>query len=85
MSICEALIAEVAEVERAFIDPKAYTYYEYYQRSGTGLDFVTWCQEKNLEVPQGWEKVQAERLEGMRQYQEQQAQSRSEQEDNMEM
>ena len=65
--------AEAAESLVGTIDPRAYAYYDNYSKSGSPLGFVKWCDEKGLEVPRGWEKIEKERLEGMTQYQEQQA------------
>lgn len=65
--------AKQAEALVGTIDPTAYTYYDAYSKSGSPLEFVKWCDEKGLEVPRGWEKVQEERLAGQREYQEQQA------------
>ena len=65
--------AAAAEIVNETIDPRAYAYYDAYSKSGSPLEFVKWCDEKGLDVPNGWQKIQAERFAGMSQYQEQQA------------
>ena len=65
--------AKVAEALNETIDPMAYGYYDTYSNSGSPLDFVSWCDQKGVQPPMGWQKVEAERLAGMKAYQEQQS------------
>jgi hypothetical protein len=58
------------------ISAEAYTMYDAYQKSGTGKTFPNWClEDKGLtQLPEGWEKIEQERLASMKEYQSQQTQ-----------
>ena len=64
--------AEKANSETKVIDPQAYAYYDAYSNSATGKSFESWCQEKGIEVPRGWQHIAEERDKGREEYNKQQ-------------